>query len=286
MSDEMPVTQAPKYDLHTHSLASDGTYRPAELVSAAVNAGVTHLALTDHDTTDGLSEAEQAAEQLGLRLLPGVEISVTWQGKTLHVVGLNIDPAYPELAAGLADLQARREIRANEIDRRLAKDGIPDTLAEARLLAGAGMVTRTHFARVLAARHLAGSVRDVFDRYLTQGRPGYVATEWAGLVSAITWINGAGGVAVIAHPQRYKLSATWLRRLCGEFKEAGGRALEVVSGNQAAGDAQSTAHYCRTFGLLGSVGSDFHSPDYPWCRLGLLAPLPVGVSPVWSAWDD
>lgn len=273
------------YDLHTHSTASDGTYSPAELVRQAHAAGVTHLALSDHDCTNGLAEARAEAARCGLRLVPAVEISTTWQGKSVHVVGLNIAPDCPPLQEGLARLQSLRVSRAEEMGRRLAKAGVEGGFEAARALAGEGMITRTHFAQFLANRGLAASVRDVFERYLVQGKPGYVPTEWAGMEEAVAWIKSAGGVAVVAHPQRYKLTGSWLARLLAEFKAAGGEALEVVAGNASPGDIQSSAAAARRHGLLASVGSDFHSPGNPWLKLGRLAELPKDLTPVWSLWD-
>lgn len=277
-----PVT----YDLHTHSTASDGAYAPAELVRHAHAAGVTHLALTDHDCTDGLLEAQAEAARCGLKLIPAVEISTTWQGKSVHIVGLNISPDCPALQQGLARLQAQRMTRAEEMGRRLAKDGIEGGFEAARSLAGFGMITRTHFAQYLASLGLAGSVRQVFERYLVQGKPGYVHTEWAGMEEAVGWIRNAGGVAVLAHPQRYPLTGSWLRRLLTEFKAAGGEGLEVVAGASSLGDIQSSAAAARRHGLLASVGSDFHSPDNAWLKLGRLQPLPTDLTPVWSLWHE
>jgi predicted metal-dependent phosphoesterase TrpH len=272
------------YDLHTHSTASDGSYTPTELITHAAMAGITVLALTDHDSTAGLAEARLTALQHGIRLVSGVEISSTWQDKTLHIVGLNLDPDFEPLRQGLARLQTLRRERAREMGRRLDRDGIPGVFEAAQAMAGEGMVTRTHFARHLAALGVAASVRDAFDRYLTRGKPGYVATRWADMGEAIGWIRGAGGTAVLAHPQRYKLTASWLRRLLGEFREAGGEALEVISGTAAPGDVQSSAEYARRFDLLASCGSDFHSPDNVWPKLGRLPDLPAGLVPVWSSW--
>jgi predicted metal-dependent phosphoesterase TrpH len=275
----------PTYDLHTHSTASDGAYAPAELVEQAAAAGITGLALTDHDSTAGLAEAQAAAATLGVRLIPAVEISATWQNKTIHIVGLNISPECELLRQGLARLQATRHERAQEMSRRLAKYGIPGVFEAVQTMAGDGMITRTHFAKHLAGLGLAGSVRDAFDRYLTHGKPGYVSTRWAEMEEAVTWIRTAGGAAVLAHPQRYKLTGSWLRRLLSEFREAGGAGLEVVSGTASPGDVQSSAEYARRFDLLASCGSDFHSPDNNWSKLGRLPPLPTGLVPVWSLWE-
>jgi predicted metal-dependent phosphoesterase TrpH len=274
------------YDLHTHSTASDGVYTPAELVARAASAGIKVLALTDHDTTAGLAEAEAAARETGIRLISGVEISTTWQHKTLHLVGLNIDAEHALLQAGLQQLDAIRTERASEMGRRLEKAGIPGILEAAEALAGKGMLTRTHFAHCIARLGLAVDVRDVFNRYLTAGKPGYVSTRWADLDTAITWIRAAGGVAVLAHPQRYQLTGSWLRRLLGEYREMGGAGLEVLSGTATPGDVQSSTALALRFNLLASCGSDFHGPDEVWPKLGRLPALPAGLNPVWHAFEN
>ena len=273
------------YDLHTHSLASDGKFSPAELVAQAAAAGIATLALTDHDSTAGVAEAQAAAPAHGVRLIAGVEISVTWHDKTLHIVGLNLDPNFAPLQEGLALIQAIRAERAREIGRRLAREGIPGAYEAAEALAGGGMITRTHFARFLVNSCLAADVSDVFSRYLTKGKPGYVSSRWAELGEALDWIKGAGGVAVLAHPQRYSLTHSWMRRMMAEFREAGGESIEVVSGTGGPGDVQSSAEYARRFDLLASVGSDFHSPENVWPKLGKLVPLPAGLVPVWTVWE-
>lgn len=273
------------YDLHTHSTASDGAYPPSELVRRAAASGVTVLALTDHDSTAGLDEAETTALETDTRLIPGVEISVTWAEKTIHIVGLHIHRHCDLLRRGLTGLQATRLERAQEIGRRLDRFGITGTFEAAREVAGDGMITRTHFARHLVELGLAGSLKDVFERFLTRGKPGYVPTRWAEMAEAIAWIREAGGVAVLAHPQRYKLTGSWMRRLIGEFKECGGMAIEVVSGAASPGDTQSSADYARRFGLHASIGSDFHSPEASWVKLGRLPPLPSDLPPVWTLWD-
>lgn len=274
------------YDLHTHSSASDGVYTPAELVARAASAGIEVLALTDHDTTAGLAEAEAAARDAGIRLIPGVEISTTWQNKTLHVVGLNIDAEQALLQAGLRQLDTIRAGRAREMARRLEKAGIPGILEAAEALAGSGMLTRTHFAHCLARLGLAIDVRDVFNRYLTAGKPGYVSTRWVEMDDAIAWIRAAGGVAVLAHPQRYQLTGSWLRRLLGEFREMGGAGLEVLSGTAPPGDVQSSTALASRFDLLASCGSDFHGPDEGWPKLGRLPAMPAGLNPVWHAFAN
>jgi len=272
-----------QYDLHSHSLASDGTLGPAELVSAAHAAGVNVLALTDHDTTEGLSGAQDRARDLGLRLVPGVEISVSWQAQTIHVLGLNINPDCAELQAGLSGLREFRNWRAEEIGRRLARAGIEGSYEGARALAKGSIVGRTHFARFLVEQGHARSVREVFKRYLVNNRPGFVSGEWAGLEAVLDWISRAGGMAVIAHPARYRMTASKLRRLTGEFRECGGLGMEVVSGSHTRDNISSMAALCRNEKLLASCGSDYHGPENPWIKLGQLPELPVGCTPVWQS---
>lgn len=270
------------YDFHLHSTASDGTLAPAELVAHAARAGIRTLALTDHDTTDGIAEARQAALRLGLRFVSGVEMSVSWGGMTVHIVGLGIDPDDPTLQRGLAGLCRYRDWRAKEIGRRLAKDGIPDTFEQARALSNGRLISRTHFARVLVERNLAESVRDVFRHYLVRGRPGHVPGQWAALDEAVQWITGAGGQAVIAHPARYPLNRGQLYRLAQEFRAAGGVGMEVVSGSHSAEDNCVMGAHARRLGLLASAGSDYHGPGHSYLEIGRLPPLPAGCTPLWQ----
>ncbi len=274
-----------RYDLHTHSTASDGTLAPAGLVRRAAAAGIDCLALTDHDTVDGIAEAAVAADRCGIRLQPGVEISVTWERQTIHVVGLGVDPGARTLRAGLARLQDFRRWRAEEIGRRLERIGVADACAGARALAAGPIVGRTHFARLLVQRGRARSVREVFQHFLVRGKPGHVPGEWATLEEAVAWIRAAGGQAVIAHPARYRLSSGRLRRLIGEFRECGGEALEVVSGSHGRDAVAAMAGVARREGMLASAGSDYHGPGSPWIELGRLPPLPAGCTPVWARWS-
>jgi predicted metal-dependent phosphoesterase TrpH len=276
---------APRYDLHSHSIASDGSLTPAELVRRAQQAGIQTLALTDHDTLSGLAEARQQADALGLGLIPGVEISVSWQQRTLHLVGLGIDAGHAELQQGLAGLLAFRVWRAEEIGRRLKRDaGIADALAGAAALAQGDLVGRTHFAQFLVQIGRAKGVREVFKHFLVSGKPGHVPGDWASLEQAIGWIRAAGGQAVLAHPARYKLTRTKLRGLLGQLKELGGAGLEVVSGSHSLDDCQTMAHHARDFALLASAGSDYHGPESPWLELGRLPPLPSICRPIWHDW--
>lgn len=270
------------HDLHAHSTASDGVLSPTDVVRRARRQGVEVLALTDHDTTAGLAEAHAAARERGMRLVPGVEVSVTWRSGTVHIVGLMIDAQDARLQAGLAQLRRHREGRAEQIDRRLARAGIPNALAGARELAGTAAVTRTHFARHLLRAGHASNMREVFQRFLGRGKPGFVSGTWCTLDEAVGWIRGAGGHAVIAHPTRYKFTATRLRRLFDDFRECGGTAIEVVSGAQGHGEVLQLAEYAQRYEFLGSQGSDFHAPDTPWAELGRFRSLPPGCAPVWG----
>ncbi|MFP5507207.1 MAG: PHP domain-containing protein [Gammaproteobacteria bacterium] len=273
------------YDLHAHSRASDGTLSATELVRRAQAAGIDVLALTDHDSLDGVAEARAAAADLPLHLIAGVEVSVTWNGQTVHIVGLNVDPDDANLRAGLAGLQAFRDWRAEEIGRRLAKAGIADAYAGACRFASGRIVSRTHFAHFLVESGRAKSLREVFKKFLVRNKPGHVPGEWATLEQAVAWIRGAGGEAVVAHPARYSLTGAKLRRLLGEFKDCGGSAMEVVSGSHTTEDMLRMAGVARALGLKASRGSDYHGPENPWVELGRIPPLPEGVVPVWQDWD-
>ncbi|AFL73182.1 PHP domain-containing protein [Thiocystis violascens] len=275
-----------KHDLHTHSTASDGTLTPDALVRRAAAAGVTVMALTDHDTTEGVAEADAAARDLGIALIPGAEISVTWGARTVHVVGLNLDIENPLLQAGLAGLMEFRAWRAEEIGRRLAKHGIDQAYEGARALSNGILIGRTHFARFLVGQRLAADNAEVFKRFLVSGKPGHVAGQWATLEAAVGWIRAAGGQAVIAHPARYGLTRTRIQRLLGEFRELGGAAVEVVTGSHSRDDAFTFARHAREQRLLASKGSDFHGPENPWLELGRLPPLPEGCIPIWHDWPD
>lgn len=270
------------YDLHCHSSASDGALTPTELVLRAHEQGVTALALTDHDTTAGLNEAQTCASATGIRLIPGIELSSSWQGKCLHIVGLGIDPKYPPLAEASHHLQATRLQRAEKIAHKLEQKRIPGALEAVLKAAGDGMITRTHFSDFLLSQHHVSTQQEAFDRYLSQGKPAYVATEWAELERAINWITGSGGVAVLAHPLRYKLTANWMKRLLTAFKEAGGQGIEVVTSRNNSDEIRLVANYAKRFELAGSMGSDFHTPANQWVELGRLAPFPVALTPVWT----
>jgi predicted metal-dependent phosphoesterase TrpH len=270
------------YDLHCHSTASDGALSPTELVRRAHECGVTSLALTDHDTVSGLSEAQAAAAAIGIRLIPGIELSTSWQNKCFHVVGLGINPEHPPLREATRNLQIMRAERAEKIANKLEKKRIPGALEAVKKAAGDGMITRSHFADFLLSQFHVSTQQEAFDRYLGAGKAAFVATTWTDLELAINWINQSGGVAVLAHPLRYKLTASWMKRLLAAFKEAGGGGIEVVTGRYNSDEIKVVADYATRFDLAGSVGSDFHSPVSPWVELGRLAPLPENVKPVWE----
>jgi predicted metal-dependent phosphoesterase TrpH len=269
-------------DLHCHSTVSDGTVSPAALVARAARRGVGTLALTDHDDTGGLAEAAAAALEHGIRFINGVEISVTWQAQTIHVVGLGIDPDHPVLQNGLAATRSGRIDRAKRMAAAFDGLGIHGTFDGAAALAGnPRMISRTHFARYLCDTGKVKNVKDAFRHWLGEGRPCNVDQEWAGLGDAVSWINASGGVAVIAHPARYRLERPQLRMLLSAFVDAGGAALEVVAGSQQQGQYAMFARYANEFGLAASCGSDFHSP-LESRDLGGLPPLPAACEPVWQ----
>ncbi len=269
-------------DLHTHSTASDGRLAPSELVNRAALAGVEMLALTDHDGTDGLDEARTSADEAGIRFINGIELSVTWNKRTVHIVGLNFDPDYAPLKAGIQVLQAFRHTRAKEIALKLEKSGIEGAYDGARRFSGGKMLGRMHFANFLVDSGYEKNVRNVFKHYLVNNKPGHVTDDWATLDDAVSWITGAGGVAVIAHPARYKLTRTKLRKLIKDFISAGGQALEVVSGSHNVNEMKTMACHAADFDLYASMGSDFHDPDFPWIKLGRLVDLPPKCKPVWD----
>jgi hypothetical protein len=279
-----------RYDLHSHTVYSDGTLTPAELVARAKEKSIDVLALTDHDVTDGLAPAQAAAAIAGLHLVPGVEVSVTWRHQTIHVVGLGIDSSNAELQTGLTGLREFRGWRAEEIDRRLAKRRIPGSLAGARRFAQGRIVSRTHFARFLVQQGYVRSMANAFKQLLGQGCAGYVPGQWATLEAAVRWIKSAGGQAVLAHPARYKFSSGKLQTFLGEYKECGGEAIEVVSSSHNPDAVRHFTQVARDFGFLASMGSDYHGPEpasteeKPWADLGRLPSLPPELVPVWRDW--
>ncbi|MFO1282202.1 MAG: 3',5'-nucleoside bisphosphate phosphatase [Burkholderiales bacterium] len=275
-----------RYDLHCHSTRSDGLLTPAEVVRRAARRGVDVLALTDHDELAGVAEAADAAREAGIALVPGSELSVSWEDLTVHVVALAFDPDDAALGAGIDSIRSGRSGRARRIGESLAAAGIPGAYDGALgYVTSERLVSRTHFARFLVDAGYVGDVKEVFRRYLVPGKPGYVEHEWTTLTESIGWIHRAGGVAVLAHPGRYKVDARGLRRLLGDFREAGGDAIEVLSASHTAAQAAEFAALARLHGLAASTGSDWHGPGESWLDLGDLPPLPAGLAPVWTRWS-
>lgn len=271
-------------DLHSHSTFSDGTLTPAELVARAARRGVEVLALTDHDDTGGLAAARAAAAEHGIRLIDGVEISVTWNGQTIHIVGLAIDPCEAALQAGLAATRGGRIERARKMAAALGELGIAGSLEGAQQFShNPNMIGRTHFARFLVQQGAVKDITTAFKRFLGGGQPCYVPQQWASLGDAVRWINGSGGVAVIAHPGRYPLDSAQIRALLSEFRDLGGAAIEVVSSSHRPHHYATFAAHARQFGLAASAGSDFHAPDESYHDLGSLPALPAGLTAVWEA---
>ncbi|MGO9514632.1 MAG: PHP domain-containing protein [Steroidobacteraceae bacterium] len=270
-------------DLHTHSIYSDGSLTPADLVLRAAAAGIEVLALTDHDTIAGLEEAQQAAGRIGVRLVPGVEISASWRSQAIHVLGLWIDPASAQLQSMLTAQADRRRRRMRKICAALGKLGLPGAALLTAVEANPGLPTRSHLAVALVAGGHVGRTDDAFRKYLGRGKAAHCAAEWPALAQVVTWIRGAGGIASLAHPARYALSAGARGQLLADFVAAGGGALEVVTGGNGAQHLNACAMLAVKFGLRGSIGSDFHNPQLTWNPLGRLAKLPDCVVPVWRS---
>jgi predicted metal-dependent phosphoesterase TrpH len=270
-------------DLHTHSNRSDGSLTPAALVRRASAAGVAVLALTDHDTVGGLEEAGREAAAAGIVLVPGVEISAAWRRQSIHVLGLWIDPTAPSLSAELSGQAERRRLRMRKICARLTQMRLPGAALLAAVEAEPGVPTRTHLAEALRAGGHVSRSDEAFRKYLGKGKAAHVAAEWPPLGAVVAWIRAAGGIASLAHPARYTLSAGARRQLLADFAAAGGGALEVVTGGNGAHHAEASAALAVQFGLTGSIGSDFHNPQQIWNPLGRSLKLPDCVTPVWRA---
>lgn len=271
-------------DLHSHSNISDGTLAPEAVAARAAEGGVQLWALTDHDEVSGQQRARDAALDLGMAWVGGVEVSVSFAGETVHIVGLGIDPEDASLRAGLAATRAGRRDRARQMADGLAQVGIAGAFEGALRYAGnPDLVSRTHFARYLVEIGVCAHTHEVFRRYLTEGKPGYVEHQWARLSDAVGWIRGAGGVAVIAHPGRYKFTANEEYALFTEFIAHGGQGVEVITGSHGSAEQVRFADTAVEFDLLASRGSDFHSPEESRTALGSLPDLPGRLKPVWEA---
>ncbi|HTH72968.1 MAG TPA: 3',5'-nucleoside bisphosphate phosphatase [Trinickia sp.] len=272
-------------DLHCHSTVSDGQLAPREVARRAHAGGVTLWALTDHDEVAGQAEARSEAQALGMRYVNGVEISVTWASRTVHVVGLGVDPSNPALVAGLFSTRDGRAARAQAMSDALAELGIEGAYEGAlAYVSNPDLISRTHFARFLVEKGFAASTADVFERYLGEGKPGFVPHRWASLEHAVAWIREAGGVAVVAHPGRYKYTPLEFDTLFGQFLDLGGKAIEVVTGSHTPDQFREYAEVARRFGFEASRGSDFHAPGEGRTELGKLPPLPSDLTPVWERW--
>jgi len=277
------VTSIRNADLHCHSVVSDGTLTPEALAERAALNGVELWALTDHDEIGGQARAAAAAKSKGMNYLTGVEISVTFINKTVHIVGLGFDADDSQLRQGLIDTRGGRNQRAQQMSDGLAKVGVHGAYEGALSHAGNhDLISRTHFARFLVETKVCRDTNEVFRKYLTEGKPGYVEHRWASLKDAVAWITQAGGIAVVAHPARYRFSANEEYALMTEFKAHGGQAVEVVTGSHSPAEYLTYADTAREFGLAASRGSDFHSPDESHTDLGTLPLLPSGLTPVWE----
>ena len=270
-------------DLHCHSVVSDGTLTPEALAARAAANGVELWALTDHDEVGGQERAAAAAKACGIRYVCGVEISVTFLNQTVHIVGLGVDPENTALRAGLAATRGGRTARARDMAAELARVGIPGVFEGAlKYVGNPELISRSHFARYLVEAGVCPDTNSVFRKYLAAGKPGYVPHRWASLADAVGWITGAGGVAVIAHPARYKFSANEEFALFTEFKGHGGAGVEVVTGSHTSAEYLTYGAAATDYGLAASRGSDFHSPDESHTDLGSLPYLPGALTPVWE----
>jgi 3',5'-nucleoside bisphosphate phosphatase len=283
----LPATSILNADLHCHSVVSDGTLTPEVLAARAAANGVELWALTDHDEIGGQQRAAAAAKAQGIRYLTGTEISVTFAGETVHIVGLGFDADDADMVQGLRTTRGGRTERAREMSDGLAKVGIKGAYEGAlKFVGNPELISRTHFARFLVESGVCSETNEVFRKYLTEGKPGYVPHRWASLKDAVSWITSAKGMAIIAHPARYKFTPNEEYALFTEFKTHGGRGVEVVTGSHTAAEYVKYADTAKEFGLAASRGSDFHSPEESRTDLGTLPFLPGGLTPVWELLAD
>ncbi|MDL2284000.1 PHP domain-containing protein [Oxalobacter sp. OttesenSCG-928-P03] len=272
-------------DLHSHSWCSDGLLAPQELVARAASNGAKALALTDHDMVSGVVEAREACEKAGIHFVPGVEISITWGGRSVHIVGLQVDENNQDFISKLDANRSGRVERAVEIGRRLEQLGIPGAYeGVVEQVSDPIVISRKHFSRFLVDAKICSTTTEAFEQYLKKGRPAYVFHEWTTLDKAVGWIKDAGGIAVIAHPGRYEISETSLLALFDEFKQLGGAGIEVVTGSHSRDLYPYFAELAKRYGFLASAGSDFHAPGETYLDVGKLPPLPDGLTPIWKDW--
>ena len=271
-----------KADLHNHSYFSDGVLSPSEVVRLANDAGCELFSLTDHDTTNGIDEAKHVADELGLNLVNGVEISAFWRNSAIHIVGLGIDLDNDELQSGLEFNQTLRKERAKKIALSLRRSGIKDALEKAQKISGGHMLTRTHFAQMLIQEGYCKDLKSVFRRYLTGRKPGGVRAEWKNFDEVVKWIQSAGGKAIIAHPFRYRMTQTKIKKLLNDFKLASGDGFEIVNANSSQEEIYLANQWSKDFDLLTSIGSDFHGWPNQRVQIGNLADLPNNRRAIWS----
>lgn len=274
-----------KYDLHSHTKYSDGSLSAQALIELAIERGITHLAITDHDTVQAhlqLTENNNSYATEKINIIKGIELSSQWNNMGVHIVGLNIDIHSTAITTAVKHQTQLRIERVKTIAKKLLQRGFPDITQGAMILAGDGQVGRPHIAQHMVDEGLVSSVGQAFNKYLGAGKVGDISSVWPDLECVVEWINAAGGVAVLAHPSRYKMTRTKRRRLMADFSDAGGQAIEVCAGNQVPGVAEEMAAVCDEFGFHASVGSDFHNPDYKWVKLGQYPSLPKACRPVWE----
>lgn len=274
-----------KVDFHCHTSASDGDLTPLQIIDLACEKNLDCLAITDHDTTAGYQQAKDYAQQKGLALISGVEMSVLWQGRTVHIVGLNVDVNHSPLQDLLSEIRQLRWHRIIEMNAKLVKRGHECMLDAIRERVADGVVARPHLAQVLVERQRVQTVSQAFDRFLKNGRPGFVKAHWPSLQEGVEHILAAGGVAVVAHPGQYQLTRRKLNLMLEEFAQVGGQGLEVVTSPHRTSDAIGMADRAKRYGLYASLGSDFHSPSHRWRNLGWLADLPEGVTPIYELFN-
>lgn len=270
-------------DLHCHTNLSDGSLSPKELIALALERKIDVLAITDHDNIDCHNQISE--QHSDLQLITGIEFSTTWRNMGLHIVGLNMDLKNEELRAGIEFQTKARGVRANLIDQKLHNLGFENCLEGAKRFCSGKQVGRPHFAQYLVEIGAVTNMQQAFKRYLGAGKAGDIKQQWADLETVISWIRGAGGIAVIAHPTKYNMTRTKLCMLIEDFIDFGGEAMEVISGSQKAPITQSMAKICNDYNLLASCGSDFHAPGQPWAALGMVAALPESCQPVWTKWQ-
>ena len=274
-----------KYDLHSHTQYSDGSLSVHALIALAIERGISHLAITDHDTVEAhlqLTKTNNSYVTEKINIIKGIELSSQWNNMGVHIVGLNIDIHSTAITTAVKHQTQLRIERVKTIAKKLLQRGFPDITQGAMILAGDGQVGRPHIAQHMVDEGLVSSVGQAFNKYLGAGKVGDISSVWPDLECVVEWINAAGGVAVLAHPSRYKMTRTKRRRLMADFSDAGGQAIEVCAGNQVPGVTEEMAAVCDEFGFHASVGSDFHNPDYKWVKLGQYPRLPKACRPVWE----